>query len=147
MSGLARVLVTGSRAWVDQAVVARALLEAWDEALQAGFVGIVVVHGGCPSGADRMAWEWAARLDVPVEVELADWSGPCGARCRLGHRRRRRDGSEYCPLAGHRRNQVVVDRGAAVCLAFPLGKSRGTRDCMARAGAAGIPVRNLGDRL
>lgn len=140
----ARVLVTGSRAWRDTAVVEGALLQAWDEALQAGFDGIVVVHGGCPSGADRLAWEWASRVDVPVDVTMADWSGPCAVECRPGHRRVRRGGGEYCPLAGHRRNQVMVDRGAVVCLAFPLGVSRGTRDCMARAEAAGIPVRDLG---
>ena len=34
----------------------------------------------------------------------------------------------------------MVDLGADVCLAFPLGESRGTRDCMRRASEAGIPV-------
>lgn len=144
MSGLARVLVTGSRSWSDVAAVESALVLAWDEALQAGFDGIVLVHGGCPSGADRLAWEWAARVDVPVEVSMADWSGPCAPGCRPGHRRVRRGGGEYCPMAGHRRNQLMVDAGAALVLAFPLGASRGTRDCMARAVAAGIPVRDLG---
>jgi hypothetical protein len=116
------VLVTGSRAWCDADAVGAALVEAWDEALQAGFDGIVVVHGGCPSGADRMAWEWAAAHDVLVEVHAAAWA---------------RHGRAAGPL----RNQAMVDAGAVVCLAFPLGVSRGTRDCMARAEAAGIPVR------
>jgi hypothetical protein len=116
----------------------------WHEALQADFDGIVVVHGGA-SGADRLAWEWASRSGVMVLVHVADWES-CAADCRPSHRRRRRDGSEYCPTAGLRRNGAMVVEGAAVCLAFPLGASTGTRDCMRRAEAAGIPVRNLGEQ-
>lgn len=42
--------------------------------------------------------------------------------------------------AGFIRNQRMVDLGADVCLAFVEGASRGTRDCMKRAGQAGIPL-------
>jgi hypothetical protein len=85
----------------------------------------VVVHGGC-DGVDQFADDWARDLGVEVEphaVEKDDrgrWVGGKGA--------------------GPRRNQEMVDLGAAVCLAFPFGVSRGTRDCMARARKAGIPV-------
>ena len=41
----------------------------------------------------------------------------------------------------------MVNAGADLCLAFPLGESRGTRDCVRRADAAGIPVLNYGDKL
>lgn len=118
----ARVLVTGSRRWSDAAALEAALVQAWDEALAAGFDGMVVVHGGCPTGADRLAWEWASRVDVPVEVFAADWD-------------------RHGPAAGPLRNQAMVDAGAVVALAFPLGRSAGTRDCMRRAERAGIPVR------
>ncbi|MCX4751732.1 DUF2493 domain-containing protein [Kitasatospora sp. NBC_01287] len=123
----ARVLVTGSRSWPDAAAVEAALLEAWHDALQAGHDGIVVVHGGCPTGADRLAWEWAAARDVMVEVHVAGWA-------------------QHGRAAGPLRNQAMVAAGAVVCLAFPLGRSVGTRDCMRRAAAAGIPVRDLGAR-
>ena len=46
---------------------------------------------------------------------------------------------------GHVRNHHMVSLGADLCLAFPLGESRGTRGCMAAAHKAGIPVRNHGD--
>jgi hypothetical protein len=48
-------------------VVERAL----DVALEL-FGGIVVVHGGCPTGADLFADEWARRVGVRCEVWRAD---------------------------------------------------------------------------
>lgn len=142
MTGLLRVLVTGSRAWTDGRVLGDALLDCWHDAVQLGADGITVVHGAA-DGADSLADLWAVGhrgLGVLREPTSADWLS-CAAGCRPGHRRLRRDGSEYCPTAGHRRNQLMVDRGAAVCLAFPLGKSSGTWDCARRAEVAGIWVR------
>lgn len=145
----ARVIVTGSRVWSDADAIGAALLEAWHDACQVGHDGIVVVHGAAP-GADSLADLWAIGhrgLGVDRDPYPADWSqcGPeCRPECRPGHRRERRGGGEYCPTAGHRRNQAMVDAGALLCLAFPIGESTGTRDCMRRAVAAGIPVRDLG---
>lgn len=139
---LLRVLVTGARRWSDADVLGDALSECWHDALQLGADGITVVHGGAP-GADTLAGLWAVAnqgLGVIAEPHPAVWSS-CAAECGPSHRRRRRDGSEYCPTAGHRRNQLMVDMGAAVCLAFPLDASTGTRDCMRRAWSAGIQVR------
>ena len=56
-----RVLVTGSRAWPDEATVEEALEEV--RALGA----LVVVHGACPSGADAMASRWARRRSLVTE--------------------------------------------------------------------------------
>lgn len=137
-----RVLVTGSRRWTDPRVIHDALLWAWYDAVQVGADGITVVHGTAP-GADAIADEWA-RANEPSGVlrdpHPADWSGPCAADCQPGHRRKRRDGSDYCPLAGHRRNQHMVDLGAAIVLAFQRDGSTGTADCIRRAKTAGIPV-------
>jgi hypothetical protein len=119
---MARVLVTGSRDWRDRRVVEAALLNCRVEAFLAGAGGIVVVHGGCPTGADSIAGAVARGHGWPVEVWPADWA-------RLSR------------AAGPRRNAEMVAAGAAVCLAFPLGRSAGTRDCMRRAERAGIPVR------
>jgi hypothetical protein len=41
----ARVLITGSRTWVNAAVIRDALLEVWGDG------GAVLVSGGCPQGA------------------------------------------------------------------------------------------------
>ncbi|MFG3051817.1 SLOG family protein [Kitasatospora sp. NPDC048239] len=117
--------MTGSRSWSDRSAVITGLdlvAEEFD------YSGLVVVHGACPTGVDSMAAAWArVRLGRGVREERwpADWA-------RFGR------------SAGPRRNQVMVDRGAAVCVAFPLGRSVGTRDCMRRAAAAGIRVDDFG---
>lgn len=93
--------------------------------------GAVVVHGDCPTGADRYASEWCREarfngLHVIEEAHPADWG-------------------KHGKAAGPIRNQQMVDLGADVVLAFPLGESRGTRHCMAAAEKAGIPVISYGD--
>lgn len=111
----ARVLVTGSRDWSD----AEALHEALDAQL-GRWPDMVLVHGGA-RGADSLAGRWAAGRGVPVEVYRADWD-------------------THGRAAGHIRNGVMVRAGADVCIAAPLGPSRGTRGCMEPARRAGIPV-------
>lgn len=117
-----RILVTGSRNWTDADAVYRALFEARMRAR----IGepVVIVHGHCPTGADRFADQWATQCvdpDVTVERHPADWAGRGKA-------------------AGPARNQRMVDAGADVCLAFPLPGSRGTWHCVQAAERAGIPV-------
>lgn len=133
----ARILVTGSRALTDAALVEDALAYA-----KARFSPrpIVVVHGGA-DGADELAHVLASTFGMTMERWPADWTGPCRDTCRPGHRRKRRDGTEFCPAAGNYRNQAMVDAGAELALAFPVGKSTGTRDAIRRAEKAGIPVR------
>ncbi|MEU4296421.1 DUF2493 domain-containing protein [Kitasatospora aureofaciens] len=114
-----RILVTGSRAWSDRARVEWALGVAFR-----AFRPIVVVHGGCPTGADAMAAVWAQRAGVEVEAWPADWD-------RHGR------------AAGPIRNAQMVAAGARFCLAFVLPGSRGTADCVRRAEASGIPVRRF----
>lgn len=142
-----RVLVTGSRDWKDHDPVVFRLQQArWDAQGP-----MVVVHGACATGVDAIASWWCKGfmlrhgnlLEISEERHPADWPA-CGSDCPdRPHRKVRRDGVEYCPLAGHRRNQAMVDLGASLCLAFPLGRSRGTYDCMRRAHAAGIEVRTV----
>lgn len=126
-----RILLTGSRHWEDPRAVTRALRDLITEQAGKGRRRFVIVHGACPSGADRFAAEFADRaapyfastgLTVTEEAHPADWAS---------HGRG----------AGPLRNQAMVDAGADVCLAFPLPSSRGTVDCMDRARAAGIEVR------
>lgn len=79
------------------------------------------MHGGA-RGADTLASVEAKQWGFNVEVHPADWRS-------------------HGKAAGHRRNAEMVKLGADVCLAFPLGESRGTRGCMRLAEAAGIPVK------
>lgn len=150
-----RVLGTGSRDWTDEGSARKALLAAiskvmctvdWDEHANL----VTVVHGNA-LGADTLLGRVARDLGCHVQAVDAPWEGPCLGRRRLdpltgepwctpGHRRSRRGGGDYCPKAGPRRNQHMVDLGANMCVALPLGPSGGTRDCMRRAEAAHIPV-------
>lgn len=119
-----RILITGSRDWLARNTVWLALNEELER-----FRTLTVVHGGA-RGADEIAarWAWGCHTqgwNVTVEEHRADWET---------HGKR----------AGVLRNQLMVDLGADVCHAFPLNKSIGTRHCMARAEAAGIPVINHG---
>lgn len=115
---MSRVIVCGSRTWSD--------LEPIDEALtclNSGIDGpLVVVHGGCPSGADRLANEWAKASAVKVEVFPAHWD-------------------RYGASAGPKRNRQMAKAGASMCLAFWNGESRGTLDMITAATQHGIPVR------
>jgi ABC-type sugar transport system substrate-binding protein len=127
---MTRVLVTGSRKWKNRAVIAAALLKAVNDYEWP----IIIVHGGQTSwdwktgeqyGADFLADEIAREVGLEVEQHLPDWN-------------------RYGKAAGPLRNQEMVDAGADVCLAFPAGESRGTRNCMRKAEEAGIPVIDYG---
>jgi hypothetical protein len=141
---LTRILITGSRDWNDTRAVEETLTDLFHTCAQSTpGAPFVVVHGAAP-GADTIADRWAyqnASLGVTVERHRANWN-LCAESCppEPRHRRRRRNGTTYCPAAGPRRNAHMVSLGATLCIAFPLGASEGTRGCMRLAEAAGIPV-------
>lgn len=120
-----RVLVTGSREWDDRDQLERVL-----NTVLSRNCPLVIIHGKNPRGADAMAADWVnvvrEGFEVTAEPYPADWA-------RL-HK-----------AAGNARNQVMVDAGADVCYAFYKNDAgnRGTADCVARAEAAGIPVRRF----
>jgi hypothetical protein len=117
-----RVLVTGSRNFTDYDLMVsslEALQRLWPDA------EITVVHGGA-KGADNLAEAAAARLGYATESHPADWSKGRGA--------------------GPQRNAAMVALGADLCLAFPIGKSPGTRGCMELARRAGIKVVNVTEK-
>lgn len=126
-----RILVTGSRDWLDAGLVHDALTQA-----VYGNVPAVIVHGACPAGADAQAGWWARRfkhIGVTEEAHPADW--------RINGNR-----------AGFIRNQHMVSLGADRCLACisPCTSSRcrrpqphdshGASGCADLAEAAGIPT-------
>ena len=136
-----RVLITGSRYWNDYDAVRLAIEDVLGERWAATgnpYPPITIVHGAAP-GADSLAARAAADYGLRPEAHPADWNG-------LGK------------AAGPLRNQEMVDLGADVCLAFvePCAKdecpqprphdSHGTADCVTRARAAGIPVRQITSR-
>lgn len=110
-----RVLVTGSRDWLDT--------DAIDTAIQNAICNMwgphTVVHGACPTGADAQADYWARYRGLTVERHPADWD-------------------IYGKAAGFRRNAEMVTAGADVCLAFIKGASRGATHTADLAEKAGI---------
>jgi hypothetical protein len=115
-----RILVTGSRNWTDERIIARAL---------AGVIQLndlqpfVVVHGGA-QGADGLAEAWCRRWKVPTEIHRPDY--------KTGD-------PKVAPL---RRNDAMLDSGIDLVLAFMLGmpEKGGTRYTVHGALARHIPV-------
>lgn len=137
-----RVLITGSRQWLDQAKLYEeldAVFQPWlanaRELPQIAFEGFTVVHGGAP-GADALAGQWVfdrRDADIPPEAEVhpALWNV---------HGRR---------LAGKIRNTEMVRLGADVVLAFlvPGAQNAGTRHCLETAKTwlawKGVPIKEV----
>jgi len=114
-----RVLVTGSRDWLDIDLI-RAELEK----LATPDSFITVVHGACPTGADAIADLWAQQRAFINERHPADWKT---------HRK----------AAGFKRNAEMVALGADLCLAFIRNHSKGATHTADLAEKAGIPVRRF----
>lgn len=117
-----RLLVTGSRDWDDTASIEEALALAWARWGQPA--SAVLVTGGCPTGADRIAEDWWTAQGLQVERHPADWK-------------------KHGRAAGPIRNHVMVTLGADLCLAFIKGNSAGASGCAAMAETAGLPVRRI----
>lgn len=109
-----RVLVTGSRDWRRPDDITAMLEAALSE-----HPHLMVVHGGCPTGADAMAGHWAVERQVPMKVYPAEWT-------------------IYGKRAGIIRNNHMVHSGADRCFAFVRNGSRGASHCAAAAMGAGI---------
>jgi len=142
-----RILVTGSRTWLDRrrlhAEVVRyisdsAVLEVDSQGIAVNWntTGWVIVHGACPTGADALADDFAVQNFMEQEEHPADWKA-------FGKR------------AGFKRNAEMVALGADVCLAFiakcnksecrsrPPHGSHGASHCADLAESSGIETRRF----
>lgn len=113
-----RILITGSREFKDESVISKAIAEA-----AAGVDSnlVTVVHGAA-RGADTLAANAAWRMGLLTEAHPADWD-------------------RHGKSGGYIRNAEMAKLGADVCLAFPIGESRGTRMMIELAKKHGIEVR------
>lgn len=145
-----RILVTGSRSW-DDAKTIHVALDALGRGLIEGRDPVfVVVHGACPDGADAIADRW-------VRENASRWvrysAGPGDDRPMLTAERHPALWQKFGKRAGPVRNEIMVSRGASLCLAFiapcsnsdcdepkPHG-SHGATHCAELASDAGIPMR------
>ena len=114
-----RVLITGDRNWqsINVATIVLSRLSR-----RYGERGYLIVHGDA-SGVDAAFEDKARSLRIRTEPHPADWE-------TLGRR------------AGPVRNGQMVAAGAdfAIAVHRELGRSKGTRDCVEKCLAAGIPV-------
>ncbi len=114
VSGEGVIIVTGSRYLRDPMRMVAALEYHSSDSVR-------IVHGGA-SGADAIADEWARHNGYEVHCFKADWPN-------LGK------------SAGPRRNNAMLAAYPdALVLAFPIGQSKGTRQCIAAAKSRGMRV-------
>jgi hypothetical protein len=112
-----KVLVCGSRKWVEQAPIERELRKLPP--------GTIVIHGAC-RGADNIAGYVAKLLGFEVRPYPADWD-------------------LYGPSAGVLRNEKMLrEEVPDLALCFTLGDTPGSMDMLRRLEKAGVPVQRFG---
>lgn len=132
-----KVIIAGGRTF-DRYDILRKVLNA-------KFTEPFVVVSGCANGADKLGERYAREFNLVVEQHPADWSNIQAEPCHIKYNSR----GAYNALAGHNRNremlQSVLENPDGGCLvAFWDGKSTGTRNMIAIAREAGIPVHVIG---
>lgn len=95
-------IVTGSRDWDDSAFIESRLVASCCS---------TVVQGGCLTGADRIARDWAKYFDIEIVTYKANWN---------------KYGRAAGPLRNRRMLEPYKDNPNAIVMAFRLNKSRGT---------------------
>lgn len=121
MRRIFRILVTASRTWPDDNSVQIALDRALVAAQKQGYREVVIIEGACPTGGDKYAHAWAVEGGHRWKRYPADWA-------------------TYGKAAGFKRNSIMVNNGADMCLAFIHNNSQGATSCARLAKAAGIPT-------
>lgn len=120
---VARLLVTGSRYFNNAGLMHAAISDAVSTLRGFGFARIVLVHGGA-RGADTLAARIGRSMGLEIEAHPARWD-------------------VFGRAAGPVRNREMVELGADLVLAFPVGESQGTRGCMQIAQEKGCAVINV----
>lgn len=111
-----KIIVCGGRDFQSPAQVWREL-----ELLHVELKITDLMQGGCPTGVDKFARDWAVtRPEIRRWICRAEWD-------------------KYGPSAGPRRNARMAEWKPDYVIAFPGGN--GTNDMIKKAETAGIPVR------
>ncbi|MFJ7590161.1 DUF2493 domain-containing protein [Streptomyces sp. NPDC097617] len=118
-----KILVTGSRDWVDVEAIEREIFRVLYET-KTVYGEAVLIHGACPTGADAMAARYATTMGMHVLAFPAQWD-------------------RWGKSAGFIRNTEMVDLDPDVCLAFIRSKSRGASMTADLAERASIETRRI----
>jgi hypothetical protein len=118
-----RVIVTGCRDWMWPDLVEKELEQLWGD-LDC-YEALIVVHGDCPTGADRFAKEWVEKKVQQMRREGSKANPPE----EEPHPYKRELGKRGGPV----RNQEMAEDGGHLCLAFHDGIGDGTRNMMTEA--------------
>lgn len=121
-----RILVTGGRDYNDKELVWATLdFITIDSGCELPRNGTTIAHGACPTGADLWADHWAIHNYVMIKEYPANWT-------------------KYKRVAGPIRNtQMLKEFKPHLVVAFP--GNTGTNDCVKKARALGIPVKEIKD--
>jgi hypothetical protein len=107
-----KALITGSREWINQDIIHRALLEH----------KVTEIMQGGATGADCLAWRAALTIGIAVKCIRPDWN-------------------QYGKAAGVLRNaQMLREFRPDIVLAFWDGQSRGTRNMIDLATQDRVPT-------
>jgi len=112
------VLITGDRNFPVTSSAIKTIVN------QCKTLGLTIVHGDCPTGADNIASKLCDELKVPQKKYPAEWS-------------------KYGKGAGPIRNQQMIDNEKPViCYAFhdTIALSKGTKDTINRVLKAKIVI-------
>lgn len=129
-----RVLICGGRSFKDRGRF-NAIMDMIHGMRLRLYPPTQIIHGAA-RGADTLAQEWAETWGYETRPFRAAWTDLSHPDALI---REWRNGEKYDALAGHRRNQEMIDEGKPdLVVAFPGG--RGTADMIVRAEKAGIEV-------
>lgn len=127
-----RLAVTGGRHFTDRDAVYRALDRVREED---GPIDELIY--GDARGADRLCRDWADYEGITATPFAAEWDDVEGLPKE--QIRYHANGKPYNVLAGHERNQRMIDSVPDMLLAFPGGS--GTSDMCRRARESGIIIK------
>lgn len=128
-----RILICGGRKFTDYELVEKVVLAkmtSYENTLPVTFIS-----GECDHGADQANQYMWDRYHCDIERFPANWNDLTEQPCVIKQGRF----SKYNALAGHNRNQRMIDEGKPnLVFAFWDGKSTGTADMITRAHRAKI---------
>jgi hypothetical protein len=123
--------VTVSRTWTDISTMREVL-----EKVHAQQPEAVLVHGDAARGDRLAAYLWR-NLGGRVEAWPAAWGSSCTEVCKHPPRKRK-DGTEFCPVPGPARNARMVESNPDLVLAFIRKRSKGATGTYDLAVGAGL---------